>query len=156
MQLYRELRLKHWATGPPAFCRRPFSWCRAQILHTLLPADMSQWQVARDPNALCLLLLAVCPYFGISTWMFVLLFFLIAITRLQRAELISGQGLGYVVNTERATSIFLDTLTVTHDQHCGHDLKEEHPLDVALTSTVLFVTRKGLVKQLHQRRECAI
>ena len=28
-QLYRELRLKHWATGPPAFCRRPFSWCRA-------------------------------------------------------------------------------------------------------------------------------
>ena len=77
MQLYRELRLKHWATGPPAFCRRPFSWCRAQILHTLLPADMSQWQVARDPNALCLLLLAVCPYFGISTWMFVLLFFLI-------------------------------------------------------------------------------
>ena len=58
MQLYRELRLKHWATGPPAFCRQPLPWCRAQILHTLLPADMSQWQVARDPNALCLLLLA--------------------------------------------------------------------------------------------------
>ena len=68
------------STGRPA--RPPSAAGRSRgaarrALHTLLPADMSQWQVARDPNALCLLLRAVCPYFGISTWMFVLLFFLI-------------------------------------------------------------------------------
>ena len=79
-------RLEHWP-GAPAFWGeggawrslppRPYTWMRAKILYALKPADANKFKHLRDPVALAIVLLKLCPYYGISVLLFVLLFFLI-------------------------------------------------------------------------------
>ena len=46
---------------------------RCTVLYAILPADMSIWAKLRSPRLLSIYLLLLCPYFGISLWMMLLL-----------------------------------------------------------------------------------
>ena len=65
-----------WPNGRGA-CPAPWDWFRAKLLYSLCPADASFWQVFQMPSFWLVLLLTVLPLYGISVYMYVLLFALI-------------------------------------------------------------------------------
>lgn len=60
-----------WRSIPP----RPFAWLRAKVLYALKPADANKFKHLHDPVALAIVMLKLCPYYGISVLMFVLMWF---------------------------------------------------------------------------------
>ena len=58
-------------------CPAPMGWFRAKLLYSLCPADASFWQVFQMPSFWLVLVLTVLPLYGISVYMYVLLFALI-------------------------------------------------------------------------------
>ena len=73
---FREMRVLFWAS------KFPRGWkpnvLRARILYALYPGDANIWKsLSEDPMALPLLLVRLCPFWGISIAFFCLKFFLI-------------------------------------------------------------------------------
>ena len=73
---YRELRAQYWAKAFPtnSGC---WAWARARLLHALNPADENVFKSLRDPFVVLLLLLRMCPFYGISIIVYCLKFFII-------------------------------------------------------------------------------
>ena len=79
---YRHMRLRNWAAYPHLWpanrcLPNPYNWFRAHFLYAIFPADASRWKMLRDPFAVVIILLSLCPLYAVSVWMFILLFFLI-------------------------------------------------------------------------------
>ena len=72
---HRELRARFWAEEPlPGF---GFPSLRARFLYAMYPGDGNMWTSLRDPFAVFLILLRLCPYWGVSVIVFCATFFLI-------------------------------------------------------------------------------
>ena len=79
----RELQLEHWATLPKFWPKgywrppQPWLWIRAKVLYSLFPGDATRFKHLTDPVALTVLLLKLCPVFGVSVLVFIILFAMI-------------------------------------------------------------------------------
>ena len=62
-----------WKSWP----RHPFRWFKAKFLYAVMPADANAFKHLQDPVAITIILLKLCPYYGINIWLFVIRFFLI-------------------------------------------------------------------------------
>ena len=99
---YRHMRLRNWAAYPHLWpanrcLPNPYNWFRAHFLYAIFPADASRWKMLRDPFAVVIILLSLCPLYAVSVWMFILLFFLID----KRDE---HQLVGYILKFRRRSS----------------------------------------------------
>ena len=72
---YRELRAMFWAQEFPSV--GGWTTLRARLLYAIYPADRNFFLSMRDPFAVSLLLLRLCPWYGMSVIVFVAKFFLI-------------------------------------------------------------------------------
>lgn len=72
----KTARQREW---PPPYERKehPLQWFRASVLYALFPADATFWCKAREPLSVMLALAMLTSTFGISTWMWTLLLWLI-------------------------------------------------------------------------------
>ena len=73
---YRELRTMYWARTFPrnSGC---WAWLRARLLHALNPADENVFLSLRNPFAVFVLALRLCPFYGISILVYCLSLFII-------------------------------------------------------------------------------
>ncbi len=79
---YRELRLNQWAPAPPLWSPgdalpNPYAWFRAKVLYSTQPADATIWKVTTDPICATILVIKLCPLYGVNVLIFALLFLFI-------------------------------------------------------------------------------
>ncbi|KAL1507108.1 hypothetical protein AB1Y20_007964 [Prymnesium parvum] len=82
-RLFREFRLKGWPTSGPPFwpkgsmCPKGYTWFRANVLYSVLPADGTTWSVLRTPTGFIVFCIGMTSAYAANVWLFVILFFLI-------------------------------------------------------------------------------
>jgi hypothetical protein len=83
----KQSQLRGWAKAPRLWRRgakpwrscpvRPFAFLRAKVLYAIFPADGNKFKHFQDPLALTILLIKMCPLYGVNVLVFILVFLLI-------------------------------------------------------------------------------